>query len=287
MQKKCKKIDPKHTPVQFGSSEERMNFPYEKPSDKQVFYKFQSPSLLSLYTLTEKYFWFSFIAELNDPHEQKLSWQDYASDEEIIMWAEKIAKKGEFHLIGGKDISYILNNTDNAIDKLRDWWLGSLNLNIEMQKSNKRKVFCASEQCSSPAMWAHYSYNHTGWAIGFKPNSIFDEAPEECWFKVRYQDKYPEFGLADMFENMEWQYKLFSTKSEEWRYEREWRCSHENESHKISINTDFVECIIFGKDCCEQTERLVVTLTKDWRINYFKARPSLKGYEILYDPVSI
>jgi Protein of unknown function (DUF2971) len=81
-------------------------------------------------------------------------------------------------------------------------------------------VLCLSATGTDPVMFSHYCNNHRGICVEFRvhPDSFFARAEE-----VTYQLSYP---VLDFFnpEAQEHEYrKLFLTKYEGWRYEREWR----------------------------------------------------------------
>lgn len=272
------KSEQKNEPIRYPPSQKRLSYPYKTPKKSAIFYKFQAPVLHSFYTLAEKYFWFGSSEQLNDPHEFKAIPQENASDEEVVLCAKKLASIGEYDLIGGvENLVKIENNIDNEIETARNYWLDAIRFNL---KKSGTKIFCASEKCSSPAMWAHYTMNHTGWAIGFRPEGIFEGITKNYWHKVIYQKRYPEFSVHDLLFNMEWNKKIFATKFDEWKYEKEWRCYHQEEFQKAPINTDGVEHIVFGLLCDKQTEFLVRKLTENWNIHYLKAIPSGSHYKI-------
>ena len=204
-----RKYEPRNTPVRPEPSERRKAFSYELPNEGQLFYKYQNPNLHSLYSLGEAYFWFSLKNQLNDPHELKTKCQETATDEEIISWAKRLVELDEVDLIGGRDnLDNIINNLNGEIERCRDYWFRSLNSNMDAQE-RENKIFCASDNYESPAMWAHYTNNYTGWVIEFDPFTIFEGIPVDVWFKIKYKDELPILTLADMFENMEYQHLLF------------------------------------------------------------------------------
>lgn len=284
-----RQYEPNQKPIRHALSERRRLHNYLIPSKDQIFYKFQAPNLNSLYTLSEEYFWFSLSHELNDPHELRVKVQEVATDEEIITWVNRVAANKEFELIGGEE-SYLNlrnNNYNNRdIELIRDYWMRSINCNLD-SRDNGIKFFCASESMKSPTMWSHYTNQHTGWVIAFKPLELFTNCSADVWFKVHYEEEVPVFGLADMIDNMEWQHKLFATKCSEWQYEKEWRCAHNAEHQQVTLNKEAVAKIIFGIKCLESTEKLVMKLTENWNLEYLKAVVSEDKYEILTKPYEL
>ena len=97
-------------------------------------------------------------------------------------------------------------------------------------------VLCFSEIIDSILMWSHYSYNHTGFALGYDLRSLLLPNDKNLGlFPVIYSDKRynaEEFLLylsgflmhapvhtADKMSSI----KLLSYKSLDWQYEQEWR----------------------------------------------------------------
>jgi Protein of unknown function (DUF2971) len=78
------------------------------------------------------------------------------------------------------------------------------------------RVYCLSEICDSPLMWAHYTGKHTGICLEFNA----DVAPftrQTGATKVIYQKTYPAFDFIAPG------HKALITKSDVWCYEAEWR----------------------------------------------------------------
>lgn len=112
-------------------------------------------------------------------------------------------------------------------------------------------VVCFSEKIDSILMWSHYSYNHTGFALGYDlrplllPNII-----NVGLYPVIYSDKRynaEEFLLylfgslmqlpikeADKMSSI----KLLLYKSLEWQYEQEWRVIKNNKSNLFNGHSE-------------------------------------------------
>lgn len=118
------------------------------------------------------------------------------------------------------------------------------------QKLNNTAMLCLTEDNANLLMWAHYAHNHTGGVIKYaclpKPrNGLFGSARQ-----VRYTRDIPVFKFAEFFRGCEdaekrramaeafWDtYTL--TKSDEWRYEKEWRLTLELEEPAKTVLVDF------------------------------------------------
>jgi hypothetical protein len=105
------------------------------------------------------------------------------------------------------------------VDSLTKPFLGMLNRTFDANVG----AFCLSEVRDSLLMWAHYASSHTGFVIEFdSENSHFNakrtEQDEFCFLRpVDYRKERPRGTLLESIEG------LFTVKSSEWEYEREWR----------------------------------------------------------------
>jgi Protein of unknown function (DUF2971) len=103
-----------------------------------------------------------------------------------------------------------------AIRKLSPMIDGFFNLNVG--------ILCLSEVRDSILMWGHYTDNHRGLVVGFDSDHPFFSRrrsdKDEFGFlrRVDYSSQRPQVMLTDT-ESSVW----FSTKSEQWSYEKEWR----------------------------------------------------------------
>ncbi|WP_028450070.1 DUF2971 domain-containing protein [Chitinibacter tainanensis] len=84
--------------------------------------------------------------------------------------------------------------------------------------AEKTRIYCVSTCPTSILMWSHYASNHEGICLEYRNIGFFDHA-----LKVEYKLERPEiylFGATDELKEVE---KTYLTKSEEWKYEEEWR----------------------------------------------------------------
>jgi hypothetical protein len=93
----------------------------------------------------------------------------------------------------------------------------------EVQR-HQRGVTCFAESNTDLLMWAHYADGHRGVCLEFDTRSEFFAKTTQ----VAYSDDYPEIGAAEIFDNDPTALLriMIGTKSECWKYEREWRVAH-------------------------------------------------------------
>jgi hypothetical protein len=160
---------------------------------------------------------------------------------------------------------------ENEIKKEKNKW-----------KNDKARVLCLTKTPVNKAMWGNYCDNHYGCVLGFKNNkdSFFNAAK-----KVEYTDN-PNIGSGlDIFlygsDNIAEKYNNYVcfTKSEEWKYEEEWRLLtwrlQEKEDYgDYKFEIEDLDSITFGYRMSDTNRQKIIKIIKDGYIN-------CKIYEIL------
>lgn len=110
-------------------------------------------------------------------------------------------------------------------------------------------------------MWSHYSFNHTGFVVGFDSDSLITDYEFDYLEPMIYQKEYPIIsGLDDTTNQF---YKKFFYKSDLWSYEEEWRISKNHIKNRvIKINPETINKVIIG--CCTdlKTTKEIIKLSK-------------------------
>jgi len=229
------------------------------------------------------------------------------------MW--RIAKQSNWKM--PKDIW--IQETKSLAEKtvqLCKGYLEEMN-NWKEQLSKATRVLCLAEEPDNLLMWAHYAKDHTGVVLKFRCLSELD-SPLLASRKVNYSDKPPTIAeLDDYVKYLTGQspdlidyntgfIKLFTTKSDHWLYEQEWRVfippfDMENPSIKIDdkgneILFDLIpfysqelHSIYFGcKILDEDREDLMACLNaKDMRhVKKIKCSRSLREYNLEFEEIT-
>ena len=162
--------------------------------------------------------------ELNNDYFIKLI--DKMSNHKLV---QQILPEG-FDLNVAKDILTKEPINKNSIDYIKD---------ILKPFKEKMRVLCLSQNNDNLLMWSHYSFNHTGIVIGI--NDTFDFLRNAV--PVPYSRIIPEIDgvlledlTLDTKEALEEFRRLLQTKSTDWKYESEWRCSFDVEKRFDFIN---------------------------------------------------
>lgn len=253
------------------------------PSPPELLFKYQSPNFNSLASLAESYIWLSAANELNDPHEQYALIDEEISDDDVVSWAKRLYEKNQYFALGGpngkENYSKIINREGTWIEETRNWWIRSIKQNISGREALNYKYFCASESGKSSAMWAHYAGNHEGWALAFCPKKLVYEV-DNLWVPVAYEESIPKVSIQDLFENNRFPTLVYTTKSQEWKYEKEWRLWQKQEYNRYKIEASAIKYIVFGKNAKDSTKMLVRRITSDWGLKYYDAVPSALSYQM-------
>ena len=201
-----------------------------------ILYKYLQPARVDL--LKHRRIRFTQPGDFNDPFEFRPKIREVASDAEVQTYVEEhfeqlveeeLAKYGALvQFLPQADLRGLLTKQKAmlpalfrllepaAIQKLSPMIDGFLNQNVGL--------LCLSEVRDSILMWGHYTDNHQGFVVGFDSDHPFFSRrrsdKDEFGFlrRVDYSPRRPQVTLTDTTSPV-W----FSTKSEQWSYEKEWR----------------------------------------------------------------
>jgi len=146
-------------------------------------------------------------------------------------------------------------------------------------------VLSLSECNNDFKMWSHYGSNHSGFIIILNRNHQFfkryDTIDSERYKlkKVTYSSKIPisENLCEDLTDE-----KIFFTKGEDWKHEKEWRIIrpleksentieiNEEKIHLFKLPSDLIKGVIFGYKCCqEKRDEIKSIISNNRRIDEF------------------
>ncbi len=105
-------------------------------------------------------------------------------------------------------------------------------------------VYCLSANARSSLMWSHYANSHKGICLAFSPER--DEGTLSLLQKVNYSSTLPSIEFPDHTQRM--MGDVILTKSEEWRYEEEFRIfgRRDDSSQTVRISHNALRAIIIG-----------------------------------------
>jgi hypothetical protein len=103
-------------------------------------------------------------------------------------------------------------DTDYTIHDKRD-------VRQRLKHKSKVAVFCLTEDPDNHLMWVNYARQHTGFVLGFDTTDSFFADKAGVLGKVKYQLAPPSMSFE-----VNPPLELCFIKSEDWAYEKEWRC---------------------------------------------------------------
>lgn len=181
--------------------------------NKQFFYKYVS-ARTALLILQNKKLKYSSPLTFNDPFDVQTK-IDYGFELTDL-----------FSLLRAKfdhGVEKFVDKFKDEHKKLNDWW---------RQEVKGSRVFCVAEENDNLLMWAHYAEDHQGAVIKFECLPSIDNTLCAA-MKVNYVNKPPVIATLDEYiksligkHELDFDslyYKLFTSKSDHWAYEKEWR----------------------------------------------------------------
>lgn len=134
-------------------------------------------------------------------------------------------------------------------------------------------------------MWSHYSNSHQGFCVGFDKFKLWDLI-KGTMGPVMYQTEFPAVGLFD--DNPAALITLLMTKSEDWRYEDEYRIIKIYGARKTyNFPNDAILEIVLGYRMPEPVKDEIVKLAKEKYPNakLFESKMSLENFKLDMIPI--
>jgi len=174
---------------------------------------------------------FSPQRALNDPFEFTAT-LDFHSIEQAFLEVER--NKADFELDRPRFREMFPNLKDEQIDAALTAALDEMRARrprlpeeffqeLMADAENNLLIFSCSANCESIPMWSHYTANHTGYQVGFDPNTMFAERTSHRHYPLRahrisYVREAPPVAADDGPT-----FKFALQKLDDWQYEMEWR----------------------------------------------------------------
>ena len=276
-------------------------------------YKYTSVAR-ALEVLLTREVYFSHRHELNDPFDgkQTIDLSTREKRKEAIKHADQTLKKY------GKKGHYFSGMLPGmSLEERRDKFINDEEFaNSIMQQYAKDMdvfnigVYCLTEQNDSIIMWAHYANNHQGCCLEFNLQENYHRHVKEekhCFpflapRSVKYSDKYPIL-VFDEEGAYPKENSAYISKSEDWRYEKEWRAlmydtrvkrfiSGKSISDEIPyeaikrmtgpglypLDKDLLHGIILGYKMKDNEKKSIINVARSLGIRIYQAKPKLYEY---------
>jgi len=186
-----------------------------KDPDVTSLFKYKSINEQTLQLLINMKIWLVKPQSFNDPFETKMilnpdySLEDYYQyiDQTYVDYPDEIEKRKKPEIYRASS-----QNAHKVVE-------------LNQEKFQNVGVFSMSSTPSNLLMWAHYADEHKGICIEFERASTNPLGSPHLTHKVVYQEMLPIVGSLDFLRSLRLvsESPVFITKSEDWRYEKEWR----------------------------------------------------------------
>lgn len=255
--------------------------------------------------------YFSTPVNFNDPYDNRM-YVDKDKIEFVIRedwkhmdeFLSNMEKYNYLYAQYGKMLSYSKKNT-----QLKNEFLKMIRNTIDTIKDNYRnymKIICFSEEYNSELMWSHYAENHKGFLIAYDRNDIeksivYDKNDKKVERKLKLASVQYTNIQVDMTSYIhDFMLKhilptcfdvsnipeipnkallnMATTKSESWKYEKEWRLMpriidivQENPMIYVKIKP---KAIIAGTECIEKNKKELNNIANIHRIPFYEMKIS-------------
>lgn len=221
--------------------------------DKQYFYKYVSAET-ALLILQNKKVKYSSPLTFNDPFDVQTKMNYNFKLKDLMSYLS-----AKF----GNGIKPFIDKFKDKHKEINEWW------SLEVKDS---RVFCVAEDNDNLLMWAHYAKDHHGAVIKFECLPAIDNTLCVAR-KVDYVEFPPVIASLDEYmKSLEGEheldydslyFKLFTSKSNHWKHEKEWRVfipsvenppailseifkEHDSMSNLMNINPKEIHSIYLG-----------------------------------------
>lgn len=124
-------------------------------------------------------------------------------------------------------------------------------------------IFSLAMEPDNYLMWSHYGNSHKGFCIGYEIAELKNIITDDFGiFSMYYENELPFFDLFE--DDMKFTKKTLCSKSEVWKYEREYRIIRFGYSRKtLNISPEVIAEIIFGVKMEHYTKMQILELIRE------------------------
>lgn len=222
-------------------------------------------------SLKNNYVWLSKPKDFNDPY-------DCAGCFDMEKTLENLLREKQHN----GDISKILNrhkNLSNTTQKI----LESSQAKLKNALQQKVKISCFSETYNNILMWSHYAQSHTGFCIEYNISNLeLTNSFKKKLFPVFYTPKPIDMSKAILSEQKEiFEKILIINKSEDWKYEREWRYITSSEDDSKFIMPVKPKAIYLGTKISEENKNIMLKIANnEYQIPCYELQPQMHSFKL-------
>lgn len=237
--------------------------------------------------LTENQIFFPSQNAFNDPFDAAIPFrydEKEMTPENIFKKLYETGRESMPHLSEAELINECYKQQNSGIFENGEYWKNYYEKYVESVKRNFG-IFSLTTKCSNLLMWSHYANSHKGFCIGFNTEKLFNLVRGTIGTVV-YDDVMP---FAPMFDNgLEGITKLLNTKSNDWKYEDEYRMIKSLSANKTFIfEENIIDEIILGLNMNEKSKNEIKEIvdTKLSDIKLFEATKDLNEFKLNIIPI--
>jgi len=226
--------------------------------------------------ILNSYFYMSDSSQLNDPFDLKSNVIFDKTSFDAYFYKKHLISKYKPKFKERKKLQNRMSNPDDIQQQIRQSFLKSI---------KNTGIHSFTNTCKNLLMWAQYADKHQGVCLIFEVCEDIDTFTSAL--KINYSKNYPvvkymhEKNGADLIE------KPFLTKSEDWKYESEWRIFDlEKAKHYLYFKPKSLFGIILGAKITETNKKMVYSLLRQRakkgfpEVKVFDARCSDTEYKL-------
>lgn len=264
-----------------ANAKEKRKFLSSQNDHPRLLYKYKDCNPSHLRSLiVDSCFYMSGRSQLNDPFDIQSVIEFPANGIDRIEYLKHLSVNHKLSYKQRKELHARFESPREIEKHVREFLTNSI---------NATGVHSFSTNPSNLLMWSHYGKSHTGVCLVF--NTARDLDTFVTALPVRYSHNFPIIqytqGIAgDLIR------KAFLTKSEDWRYEQEWRIFEPKKAeHLMSYNSKALFGIFLGARINDEDKSMVFDLLKERKSRRFhmpwiyQTKCSEKTYEVNYERV--
>jgi hypothetical protein len=246
----------------------------------QRIYKYEAPNWRTLQNIKRQVLFFGSPLNFNDPYDCALTPNIQPPKDEDVerLRADYLRRNGlnegqkhEFETWSTEELrAMLLRSAQGVIKELIDTFLAS------------RGVTCFSERNDDLLMWSHYGGRYRGVCLEF--NTAID--PFDRVRQVRYVSSLPQLDVASILLRGKFDpvRELYCTKSDSWRYEREWRAFHEVAGTQYVYPPEALTGVYFGPDIDDESLEIVCLILagQNEGVRFYRGSRSTTEFRVLF-----
>lgn len=198
-------------------------------------------------------------------------------------------------LADGHEKQFYKDNPGSTTDEFESWKKHTLEHDgytwyTEQQQRNsiaQTIALCSfSEDNKNNLMWSHYTNNHKGICVEYKPE-LFEYLKTIknylVFWKVKYSDKPPTVkGLENVNSKVK---KIMFNKQSEWKYEKEHRIVFfsDKDTEYIPIDRKYIKSVYIGSRADTEIDKEILSISSNTDLEIYYGITLGKEYEVHFE----